>query len=72
MSTPTEIAQIAIEGALNQIKEAKLSEDAFARALLNASIAIFMQNRSAQDVSDELEFIAENLDDDQEYTFMRP
>jgi len=72
MSTPTEVAQNAIAAGLKEIEKAGLSEDAFARALINEAIGISRRTRSVSDIASELEFIAENLDDDQEYTFMRP
>ncbi len=72
MSTPAEIAKQSIAEGLKRIEEAGLSEDAFARALINEAIGVSRRTRSVGDIASELEFIAENLDEDQEYTFMRP
>ncbi len=72
MSTPAEIAYHTVQAGLAKITEEGQSEDAFARSLINEAIAIYMKTRSADDIGTELEFLAENLDDDQEYTFMRP
>jgi len=72
MSTPAEIAYHTVQDGLAKVAEAGQSEDAFARSLINEAIAIYMKTRSADDIGTELEFLAENLDDDQEYTFMRP
>ncbi|MBE7635366.1 hypothetical protein GUA87_00795 [Sneathiella sp. P13V-1] len=72
MSTPAEIAKQVISNGLQQIGDAGLSEDAFARALINEAIGVARRTRSVSDIASELEFLAENLDEDQEYTFMRP
>lgn len=42
------------------------------RALLSAVVQQSKAVRSAEDLADELRFLAENLDDDQDYGFMRP
>ncbi|SDS12228.1 hypothetical protein NLK61_08900 [Pseudomonas fuscovaginae UPB0736] len=42
------------------------------RALLSAVVQQSKALRSAEDLADELQFLAENLDDDQDYSFMRP
>lgn len=42
------------------------------RALLSAVVQQSKALRSAEDLADELQFLAENLDDGQDYGFMRP
>lgn len=42
------------------------------RALLSAVVQQSKGVRSIEDLADELQFLAENLDDDQDYSFMRP
>ena len=42
------------------------------RALLSAVVQQSKAVRTAEDLADELRFLAENLDDDQDYGFMRP
>ena len=42
------------------------------RALLSAVVQQSKSVRSIEDLADELQFLAENLDDDQDYGFMRP
>ncbi|AZC20816.1 MULTISPECIES: hypothetical protein [Pseudomonas] len=42
------------------------------RALLSAVVQQSKNVRSIEDLADELQFLAENLDDDQDYSFMRP
>ncbi|WP_395604724.1 hypothetical protein AB4P91_10045 [Pseudomonas sp. B21128] len=42
------------------------------RALLSAVVQQSKTVRNAEDLADELRFLAENLDDHQDYGFMRP
>jgi hypothetical protein len=42
------------------------------RALLSAVVQQSKAVRNAEDLADELRFLAENLDDNQDYGFMRP
>ncbi|MEH6476480.1 MAG: hypothetical protein V7727_12375 [Sneathiella sp.] len=72
MSSATVIAQNAVKMALEDVNKASFSEDAFARALITEAIAIYRKTRPIADIANELEFISENLGDDDEYTFMRP
>lgn len=72
MSNVSEIAKSCVDQALAATNESSLSEDALARALIAEAISIFRKTRSVNDIASELEFMAENLGDDEEYTFMRP
>ena len=42
------------------------------RAMLSAVVQQSKGVRSFEDLADELQYLAENLDDQQEYAFMRP
>ena len=42
------------------------------RALLSSVVEASKAHRSAADLAAELTFLADNLDDDREYAFMRP
>ena len=42
------------------------------RALLSAVVEESKAVRSVEDLADELQFLAENLDDSADYSFMRP
>ncbi len=44
----------------------------YLRALLSALVECSKQERSAADLAQELQFLAENLDDGRDYGFMRP
>jgi hypothetical protein len=48
------------------------SADAVARALLGAVVEVYRRERSADDIRRELEFVAEHVDEDDDFPFMRP
>jgi hypothetical protein len=50
----------------------KIPDDALGRALLNAALDLWREKRTIPDIQSELQFIAENLDPDSEFSFMRP
>ena len=72
MTSPTDIAKDAVSAALQKISDEKLSEDALARALITEAVVIFRKSRSVGDIASELEFIAEHLEEGEEFNFMRP
>ena len=55
-----------------QAAEAVYDEQQMARALMTEVIAVYKRQRTQQDIAHELQFLAENLDEDQDYAFMRP
>jgi len=58
--------------SLDGAKEAGFDPGLSLRALLSAVVQQSKTVRSTEDLADELRFLAENLDDDQDYGFMRP
>jgi len=58
----------SLEAAHEEGFEAGLS----LRALLSAVVQQSKSVRSVEDLADELQFLAQNLDDGQDYAFMRP
>lgn len=66
------LAKEVMQQALAQGQQQGFDEQAVARALMAEVIAVYKRGRSQQDIRHELEFLAENLDDDTEYAFMRP
>lgn len=65
-------ARQAIEQSLKGV-EAHGFEHAMAlRALLSAVVERSLAGRSAADLAAELQFLADNLDDERDYSFMRP
>ncbi|WP_071871447.1 hypothetical protein [Atopomonas hussainii] len=65
-------AQELCRAAAEQAQAAGSDEQLLARALLSAAVQWNKQLRSASDLAAELEFLANNLDDEQDYLFMRP
>ena len=66
------IAQQVIAEAIEKAAAAGHDEQALARALMSEVIAVYKKGRSQADIASELDFLANNLDDDQDYAFMRP
>ena len=46
--------------------------DSVARALLGVVVEVYRAERSTDDIRRELEFVAEHLDPDDDFEFMRP
>jgi len=61
-----------VAAAIEEAAREGISEDAVARGLFSRVIAIYKQSRPAEDIRAELIAAAENVDDDQDYSFMRP
>lgn len=72
MSEHNELVNSHVETILATTKEKSIPTDLIGRALVNAGIAIWQESRSIGDIAQELSFLADNLDSDEEYTFMRP
>ena len=66
------IAQQVMAEAIEKAAAAGDDEQALARALMSEVIAVYKKGRSQADIASELDFLANNLDDDQDYAFMRP
>jgi len=72
MSSATQIAKTHFGAAMAEANEAGQGHDAVARALMNLVLETFLATRPVEDVGRELVNLAENLDPDTDYTFMRP
>ncbi|WP_150304580.1 hypothetical protein [Pseudomonas saliphila] len=66
------LAKTIMQDASEQARTAGYSDQGLARALMSELIAVYKRERSDQDIAHELNFLAENLDEDAEYAFMRP
>ncbi|MAB40959.1 MAG: hypothetical protein CMK77_01600 [Pseudomonadales bacterium] len=66
------IAQQVMAEAIEKAAAAGYDEQELARALMSEVIAVYKKGRSQADIASELDFLANNLDDDQDYAFMRP
>ncbi|MNZ13443.1 hypothetical protein D3C78_303450 [compost metagenome] len=67
-----EWARSALQQSLSEAKQNGLAEDLVLRALLSAVVERSAGLRSAEDLAQELVFLANNLDPEQDYSFMRP
>ncbi len=72
MATSRDIATRHLAAALDEAASHKIDTDSLARAFLSVVIGVWKKERSVDDISSELEFTIENLDDDQAFNFMRP
>ena len=48
------------------------TDQALARAMISEIISVYRRERTQADIAHELQFLAENLDEDADYAFMRP
>ena len=72
MSTYQMVAK-HVEAALAEAAAQKIDSEVVARYLLSEAVRVFKQaNRSDKDIASELTGLAENLEDDPTYAFMRP
>jgi hypothetical protein len=67
-----EWARQAIEQSLQGVEAQGFDQAMALRALLGAVVEHSRAGRSAADLAAELQFLADNLDDERDYSFMRP
>lgn len=67
-----EWARRELEQSVLRANEQGFASDMALRALLSAVIERNRLARSAADLAAELQFLADNLDDERDYSFMRP
>jgi hypothetical protein len=65
-------ARLVLEQSLSEAKQNGQAEELALRALLSAVVERSAGLRSAEDLAQELTFLADNLDPDRDYGFMRP
>lgn len=65
-------ARQVIEESLQGVEAQGFDQAMALRALLSAVIERSRAARSAADLAAELQFLADNLDDERDYSFMRP
>lgn len=66
------LARVVMAQGIEQAAAQGYDEQAFARAMMAELIAVYRRARSMDDIASELKFLADNLDEDEEYAFMRP
>jgi hypothetical protein len=72
MSEQSELVAGYVAQILADAEAKKIPTDLIGRELINEAIKIYQAKRSIKDIAQELTFLADNLDPDEEYTFMRP
>ena len=65
-------ARHALQQTLDEARQAGYEEAIALRALLGVLVESSSQVRDREDLRQELIFLAENLDDERDYSFMRP
>jgi hypothetical protein len=70
--SPTDIVRPHALAAAADGMKAGLALDQIGRALLDQAIELLLKEQSPEAVASELEFVARNLDGDEDNAFMRP
>ena len=70
--TPSEFARAEIAAMLEKAAAQNVDQPAALRALLDSAAAALADTSGVEDAQNELTFIAGNLGDDEDYSFMRP
>jgi hypothetical protein len=65
-------ARQEIERSLQGVEVQGFDQAMALRALLSAVVEFSRAGRTAADLAAELQFLADNLDDERDYSFMRP
>ncbi len=72
MATDSEVVDRHIAALLAEAESEKIPSDVIGRILIQAAIGIWQKQRDWNDVASELRYMADNLDPDLDYEFMRP
>ena len=72
MSRERELASAAFEQLLESARVEAIPSDVVGRALLARLVEEWLARRSWRDVASELVFVADSLDPETEFQFMRP
>ncbi len=72
MATPSQIAKKHYEAALAEAAAASIPADTMARTLMSFLMVTYREHYSIEQIREELTNLADNLDPDEEYLFMRP
>lgn len=72
MSTDSEIVKRHVSALIEETKASGTPTDVVGRMLIQEAIELWNAERDWQDIASELKFMADNLDPDLDYEFMRP
>ncbi len=70
--TPSELARAEVAAILEKAVVAKIDIPATLRAVLDCAAAALAERSGVEDAQNELSFIARNMGDEEDYSFMRP
>lgn len=70
--TPSEFARAEIAALMAKAKAENVDPPAALRALLDAAASTLAEVSGLEDARNELTFIARNMGDEEDYSFMRP
>lgn len=70
--TPSEFARAEMSRMMETAKAENVDSPAALRSLLDAAAAALAEVSGVEDAQNELNFIAQNLGDDEDHVFMRP
>jgi hypothetical protein len=72
MSEQQILARKNLETLMAEATAAKIPKDVVCRAMLAQLIECWLEDRTWQDIANELRFTADSLDPDTDFEFMRP
>ena len=72
MSAHKELVEKHMAALLAEADAQGLPTDLIGREVINQVIEVYRKTRTIDDVASELNFLADNLEPDEEYAFMRP
>lgn len=72
MSGDRELVQRHFAKLLEEARARGMPDDVIGRMVLNEVVELWKAQRSIEDIAGQLKFVADNLDPDLEYEFMRP
>ena len=70
--TPSEFARAEVAQMIEKAGTENVDVPAALRAILDATAAALAERSGAEDAVNELTFIARNMGDEEDYSFMRP
>lgn len=72
MASISTIVKKHVEAAVAEAGETGYSREEVARSMMSFVMQIYRENRPVEDIAEELRYIIDNLDPDEQYAFMRP
>jgi len=72
MSSDSELVERHVTALRRDAADAGMPADVLGRMLVQQAIEIWKSERDWRDIARELQFVADNLDPDTDYEFMRP